>query len=117
VVTTAFDVASLTDQLAAVKDVVAAETEQYKVVQRQFEVGAASKADVLSQLAQLAQARAVVPGLEKALPRPNTGRCAGRAYTRRCKFRTSCWIALRCRRNCGHGAGEIGPAAPGRAGR
>jgi NodT family efflux transporter outer membrane factor (OMF) lipoprotein len=67
VVTTAFDVASLTDQLAAVKDVVAAETEQYKVVQRQFEVGGASKADVLSQQAQLAQARAVVPGLEKAL--------------------------------------------------
>jgi NodT family efflux transporter outer membrane factor (OMF) lipoprotein len=67
VVTTAFDVASLSDQLAAVKDVVAAETEQYKVVQRQFEVGGASKSDVLSQQAQLAQARALVPGLEKAL--------------------------------------------------
>ena len=67
VVTTAFDVASLTDQLAAVKDVVDAETRQYKVVQRQFEVGGASKADVLSQQAQLAQATAVVPGLEKAL--------------------------------------------------
>jgi NodT family efflux transporter outer membrane factor (OMF) lipoprotein len=47
--------------------VVAAETEQYKVVQRQFEVGGASKSDVLSQQAQLAQATAVVPGLEKAL--------------------------------------------------
>jgi len=67
VVTTAFDVASLTDQVAAVKDVVAAETEQYKVVQRQFDVGAASKSDVLSQQAQLAQAAAVVPSLEKAL--------------------------------------------------
>jgi NodT family efflux transporter outer membrane factor (OMF) lipoprotein len=67
VVTTAFDVASLTDQMAAVQDVVNAETEQYKVVQRQFEVGGASKADVLSQEAQLAQARAVVPGLQKAL--------------------------------------------------
>ena len=67
VVTTAFDVASLTDQLAAVQDVVAAETEEYKVVQRQFEVGAASKSDVLSQQAQLAQAQAVVPTLEKAL--------------------------------------------------
>jgi NodT family efflux transporter outer membrane factor (OMF) lipoprotein len=67
VVTTAFDVASLRDQLAAVNDVVAAETEQYKVVQRQFEVGGASKSDVLSQLAQLAQAQTVVPGLEKAL--------------------------------------------------
>jgi NodT family efflux transporter outer membrane factor (OMF) lipoprotein len=67
VVTTAFNVASLRDQLAAVNDVVAAETQQYKVVQRQFEVGAASKSDVLSQQAQLAQAQAVVPGLEKAL--------------------------------------------------
>jgi NodT family efflux transporter outer membrane factor (OMF) lipoprotein len=67
VVTTAFNVASLRDQLAAVNDVVTAETEQYRLVQRQFEVGAASKSDVLSQQAQLAQARAVVPGLEKAL--------------------------------------------------
>jgi NodT family efflux transporter outer membrane factor (OMF) lipoprotein len=67
VVTTAFDVASLRDQLVAVNDVVAAEARQYKVVQRQFEVGGASKADVLSQQAQLAQAQAVVPGLEKAL--------------------------------------------------
>jgi len=67
VVTTAFDVASLRDQLTAVNDVVAAETEQYRVVQRQFDVGGASKSDVLSQQAQLAQARTVVPGLEKAL--------------------------------------------------
>jgi NodT family efflux transporter outer membrane factor (OMF) lipoprotein len=67
VVTTAFDVASLHAQLAAVTDVVTAETEQYKLVQRQFEVGAASKSDVLSQRAQLAQAQAVLPGLEKAL--------------------------------------------------
>jgi NodT family efflux transporter outer membrane factor (OMF) lipoprotein len=67
VVTTAFDVASLRDQLTAVNDVVAAETEQYRVVQRQFEVGGASKSDVLSQQAQLAQSQTVVPGLEKAL--------------------------------------------------
>jgi NodT family efflux transporter outer membrane factor (OMF) lipoprotein len=67
VVTTAFDMASLRDQLTAVNDVVAAETQQYKVVQRQFEVGGASKSDVLSQQAQLAQAKTVVPGLEKAL--------------------------------------------------
>jgi NodT family efflux transporter outer membrane factor (OMF) lipoprotein len=65
--TTAFAVASLRDQLAAVNDVVVSERETYKVVQRQFEVGGASKADVLSQQSQLAQAEAVVPGLEKAL--------------------------------------------------
>jgi NodT family efflux transporter outer membrane factor (OMF) lipoprotein len=67
VVTTAMDVASLRDQLAAVQDVVTAETQQFKLVQRQFEVGAASKTDVLSQQAQLAQAQAVVPNLEKLL--------------------------------------------------
>jgi NodT family efflux transporter outer membrane factor (OMF) lipoprotein len=67
VVTTAFDVASLRDQLAAVNDVVASESSQLIVVQRQFEVGAASRSDVLSQNAQLAQAQAVVPALEKAL--------------------------------------------------
>jgi NodT family efflux transporter outer membrane factor (OMF) lipoprotein len=67
VVTTAFDVASLRDQLTAVSEVVAAETEQYRVIQRQFEVGGASKSDVLSQQAQLAQTQTVVPGLEKAL--------------------------------------------------
>jgi len=67
VVTTAFNVASLRDQLTAVNDVVVAETAQFKVVQRQFDVGGASKSDVLSQQAQLAQAQAVVPSLEKAL--------------------------------------------------
>jgi NodT family efflux transporter outer membrane factor (OMF) lipoprotein len=67
VVTTAFDVASLREQLAAVNDVVSSESAQLKVVQRQFDAGGASRADVLSQNAQLAQAQAVVPGLEKAL--------------------------------------------------
>jgi NodT family efflux transporter outer membrane factor (OMF) lipoprotein len=67
VVTTAFDVASLREQLAAVTDVVSSEAEQLKVVQKQFAAGGASRADVLAQNAQLAQAQAVVPGLEKAL--------------------------------------------------
>jgi NodT family efflux transporter outer membrane factor (OMF) lipoprotein len=67
VVTTAFDIASLRDQIAAVSDVVGSESETYKVVQRQFDAGGASKADVLSQQAQLAQAQAVLPTLEKAL--------------------------------------------------
>ncbi|MBV8854635.1 MAG: efflux transporter outer membrane subunit [Sinobacteraceae bacterium] len=67
VVTTAFDIASLREQLTAVKDVVGKETELYRVVQRQFEAGGVSKADVLSQQSQLAQAQALVPGLEEAL--------------------------------------------------
>lgn len=67
VVTTAFDVASLKEQLAAVADVVSSEGAQLKVVQRQFDAGGASRSDVLSQQAQLAQAQAEVPALEKAL--------------------------------------------------
>lgn len=67
VVTTAFDIASLRGQLAAVRDVATSESDQLKVVQRQFDAGAASRADVLGQEAQLAQARAVIPALEKAL--------------------------------------------------
>src|ERR1700736_4950696 len=54
VVTTAFDVASLRGQLAAVTDVATSESDQLKVVQRQFDAGAASRADVLGQEAQLA---------------------------------------------------------------
>jgi NodT family efflux transporter outer membrane factor (OMF) lipoprotein len=67
VVTTAFNVASLRAQIAAVTDIVGSEGEQLKVVERQFDAGGASRADVLSQRAQLAQAQAVLPGLEKAL--------------------------------------------------
>ena len=67
VVTTAVTIVSLKEQLVAVQDVVEKETELFQVVQRQFEAGGVSKADVLSQQAQLAQAEALVPGLEKAL--------------------------------------------------
>jgi len=67
VVTTAFDVASLRAQLAAVNDVVVSEGAQLKVIQRQFDVGGVSRSDILSQQAQLAQAQAQVPALEKAL--------------------------------------------------
>ncbi len=67
VVTTAFDVASLRAQLTAITEVVASEQEQFKVVQRQFEVGAASRTDVLSQQSQLAQSQALIPALQKAL--------------------------------------------------
>jgi NodT family efflux transporter outer membrane factor (OMF) lipoprotein len=67
VVTTAFDVTSLQEQLAAVTEVVSSETDQLRVIRKQFDAGGASHADVLAQNAQLAQAQAVVPGLEKAL--------------------------------------------------
>ena len=67
VVTTAIDVASLRAQIAALNDVIATERDQLNVVQRQFDVGGASRADVLTQSTQLAQTEAALPALEKSL--------------------------------------------------
>ncbi|HKT73590.1 MAG TPA: efflux transporter outer membrane subunit [Steroidobacteraceae bacterium] len=67
VVTTAIAAASLRAQIAAVNDIVRSEQEQLRVVEKQFDAGAAARADVLSQRAQLAQAQAVLPDLEKVL--------------------------------------------------
>ncbi len=67
VVTTAINVASLRAQIEAVTDVVRSEQDQLNVVQRQFNAGGASRADVLTQSSQLAQTQATVPALEKAL--------------------------------------------------
>ena len=67
VVTTAINVASLRAQLAAVNDVVSSEQDQLNIVQRQFNAGGASHADVLAQSTVLAQTQATVPALEKAL--------------------------------------------------
>jgi len=67
VVTTAIDVASLRAQIAAVNEVVASEQDQLNIVQRQFNAGGASRADVLAQSTQLAQTQATLPSLEKAL--------------------------------------------------
>jgi len=67
VVTTAINVASLRAQVAAVKDIVASEQDQLNIVQKQFNAGGASRADVLAQSTQLAQTEATLPALEKAL--------------------------------------------------
>ena len=67
VVTTAINVASLRAQLAAVNEVVASEQDQLAIVQKQFNAGGASRADVLAQSTQLAQTEATLPALEKAL--------------------------------------------------
>jgi len=60
-------VASLRAQLVAVKDIVSSEQDQLNIVQRQFNAGGASRADVLAQSTQLAQTEATLPALEKAL--------------------------------------------------
>ncbi|MDE2136419.1 MAG: efflux transporter outer membrane subunit [Gammaproteobacteria bacterium] len=67
VVTTAVNIASLHAQLGALTDIVTSEREQLKVVQRQFDAGAASRSDVLAQQTQVAQNEAQLPALEKQL--------------------------------------------------
>ncbi|MBU6258834.1 MAG: efflux transporter outer membrane subunit [Burkholderiales bacterium] len=66
-VTTAIQEASLRAQLAAVEAVVAAESSSLQLVQMQSGIGAVPRSAVLSQQAQLAQTRASLPALEKAL--------------------------------------------------
>ncbi len=67
VVVAAVQEASLRAQIAATRDIVAAETTQLDMVRRQFALGGASKADVLAQEATVAQTRATLPALEKSL--------------------------------------------------
>ncbi|MGO9803049.1 MAG: efflux transporter outer membrane subunit [Steroidobacteraceae bacterium] len=67
VVTTAVNIASLHAQIAALTDIITSERDQLKVVQRQFDVGAASRSDVLAQQTQVADNEAQLPALEKQL--------------------------------------------------
>lgn len=67
VVTTAVREASLRGQIRAVEEIAASEEKQLELVERQLQLGAVSRTDVLAQRAQLAQTRATLPPLEKAL--------------------------------------------------
>jgi len=67
IVTTAVQEASLRAQIQATREIIDAEAHQLDVINRQFTLGGASKNDILSQQALLAQARATLPGLEKQL--------------------------------------------------
>ncbi|MCP3460696.1 efflux transporter outer membrane subunit [Bradyrhizobium sp. CCGUVB23] len=67
VITAAIADASLRDQISATEEIVKAETDQLARIQRQFEIGAVSKSDVLSQESTLAQAKATLPPLQKQL--------------------------------------------------
>lgn len=67
VVTTAIREASLRAQLQATKDVLDAQEKQLAVVDKQFSVGAIPRASLLSQRNQVAQTRALLPGLQKQL--------------------------------------------------
>ncbi len=67
IITTAMSEASLREQIRATQEIIDTETKQLDLVERQFQLGAVSKTDVLAQRAQLAQTRATLPPLEKAL--------------------------------------------------
>lgn len=67
VVTAAIQEASLRGQIAATQDIIKAETDQLTVVQRQFEVGAATRTDVLTQQSEVATTQATLPPLQKQL--------------------------------------------------
>ena len=67
VVTAVVQDASLRAMLQATWDILSEEDELYTVLQAQFELGAASRSDVLAQFTQLAQTRSTLPPLEKSI--------------------------------------------------
>jgi NodT family efflux transporter outer membrane factor (OMF) lipoprotein len=67
VVTAAVQEASLRGQIDATLDIIKAETDQLGVVHNQFDAGAATRADVLTQQSEVATAQATLPPLQKQL--------------------------------------------------
>lgn len=65
VVTSGVSAASLRDQLAATKDIVAAQEKQLEIAQKRHQLGAIAYADVLAAQSNLASVRATLPVLEK----------------------------------------------------
>lgn len=85
VATTAFQEASLREQIRATREIIGLQERGVQLVEKQFAVGAVSRADVLVQRASLAETRAALPPLEKALAQTRnqlavlTGRFPGEA--------------------------------------
>ena len=67
VVTAAVQEASLRAQIGATREAAEAQEKILGLVEKQFALGAVARAEVLAQRAQLAQLRATLPPLEKAL--------------------------------------------------
>ena len=63
----AVQVASLRDQIGATHDIIAIEEHQLSIVQRRFQLGSQTRADVLLQRSNLATVRATLPGLQQQL--------------------------------------------------
>ena len=67
VVTAAVQEASLRGQIGATREIIKAETDQLDVVRHQYDVGAATRADVLTQESEVATTQATLPPLQKQL--------------------------------------------------
>ncbi len=67
VVAAAVNEASLHGQIAATEQIIKADADQLELVRKQFVIGSASRADLLTQQATLAQSRATLPPLRKQL--------------------------------------------------
>jgi NodT family efflux transporter outer membrane factor (OMF) lipoprotein len=65
VVSTVIQLASLHDQIAATREIIALETKQLGIIQRRFELGSQTHADVLQQQSNLASVRATLPALQQ----------------------------------------------------
>ena len=79
VVTTAIQEASLRAQIDATEEIIKAQTRQLDLVKQQFELGAASKVDVLGLQSTLEQTRTTLPPLQQQLARdtPSFDRIGG----------------------------------------
>jgi len=64
IINAAIKEASLREQIRSTLEIVAALEKQFDLVQRQFQLGGASRSDVLAQQTQLSQTRATLPPLE-----------------------------------------------------
>ncbi len=67
VVNAAVTLASLRDQIAATEDIIKIDSEQVALVRQQFDLGAASESDLLTQESNLTQEEATLPPLQKQL--------------------------------------------------
>ena len=67
VVTAVVEEAALREELQAVKEILISQEKQLKMVERQFELGGVSRADILTQDAQIQATRAAIPSIEKGL--------------------------------------------------
>jgi len=67
VIVTAITQASLNAQIAAIQDIIAAQSQQLDLLNQQFELGAVARGDVLAQQSQLAQTQASLPPLQRQL--------------------------------------------------